>query len=109
MYPMIPHMLVLASLCLLPSGLHPAWLDHLPRTTHDQRPRGDVLRDHRAGADDDALPDADRRDERHVAPDKDLITDHRVMLVRAVVITGDRARADIHPRANCCIAEVGEM
>src|SRR5207245_11705900 len=85
--PMIQHMRVRASLCLLPSGLHPSWLDHLPRATHDQRARWDVLRDHRARPDDDTLPDADGSDERHVAPDKDLITDHRVMLVRAVVIT----------------------
>ena len=47
------------------------------------------------GADDRALADADRRDQRGVGADEGARADHRPIFAEPVVIAGDRAGADV--------------
>src|SRR6185436_1712128 len=55
---------------------------------------GDVLDDRRAGRDDGALSHAHGRDELRVGADERAVLDDGLPLLVAVVVAGDRARAD---------------
>ena len=70
---------------------------------------GDILGDHAAGGHDRALAHRDRGNQRRVRADEGLCADPRPMLGGAVVIAGDRARADIRPRADLRVAQIGEV
>src|SRR4051812_31410894 len=65
----------------------------------DRRPRADVR----------ALADRDRRDELAVAADEGAVLDHRLVLVRAVVVARDHAGADVHLVADRRVPQVREM
>ena len=68
----------------------------------------DVLGDHRSGADDRAVADRHRRDQARVGADERPRADHRPILAEAVIIAGDRARADVGARADLGVADVGQ-
>ena len=68
-----------------------------------------VLGDDAARADDSAVADLHRRDQRGVRADERARADIGVVLVEAVVIAGDGARADIRARADARIADIGEV
>ena len=69
----------------------------------------DILGDDRARAGDRAVADLHRRDQRGVRADERARADIGEMLVEAVIIAGDGARADIGARADARIAEIGQM
>ena len=52
---------------------------------------------------------AHRRDERGIAADEHLITDGRRIFVEAVVVTGNRACADVALAPDLRVAQVGEV
>src|SRR5712664_1809377 len=56
-----------------------------------------------------AVPDAHGRHQRGVAADEDFVPDRRWMLVEAVVIAGDRARADVALGSDLRVAQVREV
>ena len=74
-----------------------------------QRIRRHVAGDDAAGGDDRAVADRDRRHQRRVRADKRALADNRAELVKAVVIAGDRAGADIGAGADVAVAEIGEV
>src|SRR5512145_3118490 len=102
--PTIPHM---------GSGLFPARLPgrngNLPCARHGKLVCGRVLVDGRAGADVGAARDAHRRDQRGVRADEAVVLDHRAMLGRTVVVTGDRPGADVHARPDLAVAQIREV
>src|SRR5262249_2311904 len=87
----------------------PARNRSLLRPRHGELARGRVLGDRRAGADVGALGDAHRRDQRRIRADEAAVLDHRFALVHAIVVAGDRARANVHAGADFRVADVGEM
>ena len=68
-----------------------------------------VLGDRRAAADRRAGADLDRRDQDAVAADVRVGADRRAVLVRAVVVGGDAAGAEVDALADVAVAEVGEV
>ncbi len=68
-----------------------------------------VLRDRRAAADRRAGADLDRRHQHAVAADVRVGADRRAVLVRAVVVGGDAAGAEVDPLADLRIAEIGQV
>ena len=56
-----------------------------------------------------AFPHADRRDQLRVAADEGAVFDHRLVLVLAVVVAGDRARADVHVGADRRVAQIRQV
>src|SRR5688572_26797561 len=85
-------------------------LDHtLRRSAQRERIGRNVLRDGRAGADIRAAADADRRDELRVGADERAIFDDGLVFVLTVVVARDRARADVHVRADVGIADVRKV
>src|SRR5512146_2400691 len=68
-----------------------------------------IADDGRAGAYGGPLADGHRSDELHVGTDVHIIFDHGAVLVRAVVIAGDRAGTDVDVASNGGIADVGEV
>ena len=74
-----------------------------------QRIGRDIPGDDAAGRDDRAVADRDRRHERRVRADKRAFADYRPVFVNAVIIAGDRAGADIGPRADLAVADIGEV
>src|SRR5690242_17475602 len=108
--PTMPHMLA-------PRSIHPRLLARtlpardgdLARPRHRQLARGGFLDDRAAAADRRTGADRDRRDEHAVRPDVHVVTDERLVLVRSVVVRGDRARAVVHAAAEDRVADVGEM
>ena len=84
----------------------PARDRHLLRARDGELAGGRVLGDGRAGADVGAARDAHRRDQRRVGADEAVVLDHRAVLVRAVVVAGDGAGADVdaarRPRCRRC-------
>src|SRR4051794_15029013 len=67
----------------------------------------DILSDDRSGADDSAVADGNRRDQRGVRPDERTGADYCPVLAEPVIVTSDRPRADIRARANLGVADVG--
>src|SRR6185437_14627814 len=53
--------------------------------------------------------DGDRRDQRRIRADESALADLGPVLGEAVVIAGDRSRADIRARADMRVAEISEM
>src|SRR5439155_18285247 len=87
----------------------PAGNRYLPAARQRELPRRRVLGDGRARADVGAARHAHRRDERGIGTDKALVLDHRAVLLDAVVIAGDGARADVGPGADLGVADVAQM
>ena len=74
-----------------------------------QRTASHILGDDAAGADIGAVADLDRGDQRRIRADERARADVRVVLVEAVVVAKDRARADVGAGADAAIAEIGQM
>ena len=70
-------------------------------------PAGDVLGDDRARRDDGAVADRHRRDEGGVRADEGALADLGAVLEEAVVVAGDGAGADVAPRPDAGVADVG--
>src|SRR5438128_348106 len=87
-----------------PFGLH-----DLARASQSQRKRRHVLGDDAARSDVSPLAHRHRRHERRVAADERTGLDARGMLVLAVVVAGDRSRADVHRRADGGVAQVRQV
>src|SRR6185369_17410098 len=69
----------------------------------------DVAPHGRAGAYGRAATDSDRGHQLRIGPDVDVVLDHRPMLVRAVVVAGDRARTDVDVAPDRRVAHVGQV
>src|ERR1700712_4531756 len=69
----------------------------------------DILPPRRPRPDRRATRHAHGRDELRVRANEHIVFDHRAEFVRAIVITGDRARANIHARADIRIADITQM
>src|SRR5947208_529475 len=74
-----------------------------------QRTRRHVLRDHRARSRPGALPDAYGRHQHRIGADVHLVPDHGPMFVEAVVVHGDRGRADVRVAPDQGVPDVGEV
>src|SRR5215470_9029936 len=74
-----------------------------------QRIRRNIAGNDTAGGDDRAVTDFDRRDQRGVRADKRALADYCAEFVKAVVIAGDRAGADIGACADLAVADIGEV
>src|SRR5699024_4017304 len=68
-----------------------------------------VCGDDATGADGRTTTDVQRSHQRRVGADESALTDHREVLVGAVVVTGDGAGADVGLRADLGIADVAQM
>src|ERR1044071_1383768 len=114
MYPMIPHIPVFLGLRLVLvalgfSAFHPAGHVRLAAAGDAERAVRNVRGDRRAGCHVGPLADTDGRNQLGVAADERPVLDNRGVLLRPVVVAGDRAGADIHPLTDGRIAEVGEV
>src|ERR1700722_3297192 len=98
------HRSILLSAPLPPPGLH-----HLPGAPQRKRVGGNPVRDHASRPDVAALSNLNRRHQRRVAADKSPVADGCPMLLLAVVIAGDRARANVDALANLRITEVSKV
>src|SRR5271166_6856901 len=94
---------------LCPERLRPSWTRLLPAAGDGERVRLDVLGDDGAGADIGAVTDGHRRDEGGVRANEGARADVGPELVEAVVVAGDRARADVGVRPNPGVADVAEV
>src|SRR5687767_1203071 len=100
MYPMIPHIFVFLDPC---SGLRrralfpldPALDIRLLAAGDAEGSRRDILRNRRARSHVGALADRDRRNQLRIAPDEGTVLDDRLVFSDAVVVTGNRPRADV--------------
>src|SRR6478735_7496547 len=79
---------------------------HLFGTRQRQRLGGRVPRDSRAGAYGGAVRQLDRRDQLSIGADEYVILEDRLVLVRATVVAGNRARADVDALADYGIADM---
>src|SRR3546814_1493736 len=68
----------------------------------------DVAGHRAAGADDRVAADPHRRDQRAVRSDEGVLADFGAIFEIAVIIAGDRARADIGPRTDADVAQRSE-
>src|SRR5205823_7612673 len=69
----------------------------------------DIARDHRSRPDDSAVANSHRRHQRRVRADERAGADHRPIFAEPIIIAGDRAGADVRPRADRGIADVGQV
>src|SRR5262245_7494169 len=90
-------------------GAFPARALLLPLGIQHEAARLRVLPYGGAGAYRHPLRDRHGGDELHVGADMDIVLDHGAMLVRAVVVAGDRPRADVHVAAHRSVTDIGEM
>ncbi len=56
-----------------------------------------------------AFTNSNRRHQLGIGADKHIVANNRFEFVRAIIVTGDGPRADIHVVANFRIAQVGQM
>src|SRR6266478_8839242 len=87
----------------------PARFIDLAAAGNSQSIRRHVLRDGRTCGDVRTVPDAHGRDQGSIAADENFAPDRRRILVEAVVIAGNRARANIALRPDLRVAEVREV
>src|SRR3954451_23293291 len=115
-YPTIPHIALLVPFLGLPgigpppaepSG--PAFEVLLPHPSHRQSSVRDILGDDRPGRRGGAGPYFYGRHQHGVAADEGAGADLSRMLLLAVVVAGDHARADVGSLAHRSIPHVGEM
>src|SRR5450755_1707486 len=71
--------------------------------------RGNLMADGRARADGRPFAHRDRRDELCIRSDMHVVLDDGAVLVRAVVVTGDGAGADVDVAAYARVADVGQV
>ena len=69
----------------------------------------DVVRHHRARAGRGAVAQGDRRAQHSVAAHEDVVADNRAMLAHAIEVAGDRAGADVDPRAHRGVADIADV
>src|SRR6185295_20230975 len=79
------------------------------RPCNRQRARRYVIGHSRAGRDQSAPAYPDRRNQLRVAPDEDVILDHRFMLTLAIIVTRDGSGSNVHPLPDLGIAHIAEM
>src|ERR1700730_16285971 len=87
----------------------PARFFYLARAGQRQRIRRDVLRNHGPRSDIGAVTDLDRRHQGAIRADERMRANLRAILGEAVVIAGNRSRADIRPGADARISNVAQM
>src|SRR6266850_3105703 len=87
----------------------PAGLIGLAAARDSQGIRGNVVGDRGARGDIRAIADSNRRNQSGIAPDKHFVPYRGREFVEAVVVAGDRARADVCFRADLRIAEIREV
>ena len=56
-----------------------------------------------------ALADGDRRDNRAVGADEAALANDRLVLLPAIVVTGDRAGSDVGPLADYHVTQVSHV
>src|SRR5690625_5061962 len=99
-------------LTALPSlfpGPLPALDNDLARAPQCKCTVRDICGNGRARANARALADDQRRHQRAVRTDEDIIANHRPVLGRAIVVAGNHARAHVDVRTNIGIAEIGQV
>src|SRR6185369_1684083 len=104
--PTMPHMMLF--LRFLPRALV-ARLGCLRLLVEREDAGLDVAPHGRAGAYRRAAANRDRGHQLRIGPDVDVVLDHRPMLVRAVVVAGDRARTDVDVAPDRRVAHVGQV
>ena len=87
----------------------PAADGRLPRACDGQFPGRRIGADGRAGADGGVLADRYGRDQGAVRADKSAVLNDGTMFVRAVVVAGDRAGADVDCRTDGRIADIAQV
>src|SRR4030095_12691964 len=87
----------------------PALARLLTAARDGERARRHALGDDGARGHVGALADGHRGDQARVGADEGRGADHRLVLVDAVVVAGDGARAEIRTLAHLGVAHVGEM
>src|SRR5260370_1568813 len=87
----------------------PARFVDLAAAGNSQSMRRHVFRNGRTCGDIRAVPDAHRRDEGCIAADKNFVPDRRRILMEAIIIAGNRARADVALRSDFRVAQVREV
>lgn len=70
---------------------------------------GDITCDGGAGGDSDAVAYRNRGHQLGIRADKDIVANNRFVFVRAIVVAGDGARADIDVITDLRIAQIGQM
>src|SRR5260370_13923918 len=87
----------------------PAGFVDLAATGNSQSVRRHVFRDGRTCGYVRAVTDAHGRHQGRVAADENFVSDRRRILVEAVVIAGNRARADVGLRSDLRVTQVREV
>src|SRR6266536_2944346 len=104
--PTMPHM---DSTLLLFSGPRPPGNGRLLYPRERELSGGGVLGERGSGAERCALAHPHRGDKLGVRADGDVVLDDRAVLVRPVVVAGDRAGADVDVSSDLGVADVGEV
>src|SRR5690606_21360976 len=111
--PTIPHILVAPCSLRLGFGLLDGTLPVLDRDLlragDGELAGGSFAGQRGAGPEGGAGAYRDWRDQLAVAADEGIVADDRLVLVGAVVVAGDGARADVDPGADLGIADIGEV
>ena len=102
--PTAPPPVVLVAVVILAHGA-----GHAGRNALHELPAADVVGHDRAGTRLRPVAELDRRDERRVDARVHAVADRGAVLVRAVVVRGDRARAKIRVSSDVGVADVGEV
>src|ERR1035441_1343402 len=89
----------------VPALSGPVFLVHLAGAAHPQRVRRDIAGDHGPRREIRALADLHRRYQRGIAADESPRSDLGRVLARSIVVAGDGAGADVHPRSDIGIAQ----
>src|SRR3974390_1734712 len=84
----------------------PPRLIDLPSPRNPERVRGNVVGNRRSGGNVRPVADFHRSHQRRIAADEHFVADPRGVLCEAVVVTGDRAGADIRFAADLRVAKI---
>src|ERR1039458_10788814 len=87
----------------------PSLFHALSRPPERQRVRRHIFGDATGGGDIGAASNFYRSDQRGVAANEHAIFDHGLLLVHAIVIAGDGARADVDAFADFRVAQIAEV
>src|ERR1700680_532359 len=89
--------------------LYPVFFDNLARSANGESIRGHIIGHARSRGNVRTFAYSQRRNQGRIASDEDVIFDDGNVLLRAIVVTSDGSRSNVHVLADFRVSQIGQV